>query len=88
MSDPIAKLPTSLPRPKPPKHNNWPILGGVSACVVIVLFLIVRSLFFGSPEPAAPPEPSAPIAEKTQPDPTAAAAKTAPAESKANPADE
>lgn len=55
MDDLKAPIPESvLPRPKPKRHNEWLIIGGVVAALIVIALIFGGGLFFSSTPGSAP----------------------------------
>lgn len=55
MDDLKAPIPESvLPRPKPKRHNEWLIIGGVVAALIVIALIFGGGLFFSSTPDSAP----------------------------------
>jgi hypothetical protein len=53
MSELNAPIPESVLPPKPRRHNEWLIIGGIVACLAIAFLVFGRSLFFGPTQQGA-----------------------------------
>jgi hypothetical protein len=67
MSELNAPIPESVLPPKPRRHNEWLIIGGVVACLAIVFLVFGRGLFFGPAREGAPPDDGRGAAQASKP---------------------
>jgi hypothetical protein len=68
MSELNAPIPESVLPPKPRRHNEWLIIGGVVACLAIAFFVFGRGLFFGPAQPSAEQSEEQPAKPNIPPD--------------------